>query len=329
MAQTEEAPARPVELSRVWIGDKVIAHDVEGDDLADVLQQNGDASAWAVLPRTESGVLDQMASYLDLDELTVTQLLSPEHQVRYDEAGRSRLAMLPAVEQGTGPAAVTEAPVSLIIADQLLLILAEDPTGRRIAATLSRSADRLADGGPDRAAQLVMRHLLGGYATAVHRLETATDRLSDALFGGDPLTADQKVELFGLRQTVTALRRTTQPAGEVIDGLVESGGSDERRWNTVSAHHDHIAGAVDAIGENLTAVHEMSLSLDGAHTNEVMKKLTGWAAIIAIPALITGFVGMNVEFWFNSSVAGFYIYLALMVVSAVALYIVFKRKSWL
>lgn len=336
MGTTEDAPARPIELSRVWIGDKVIAHDVEGDDLADVLQQNGDASAWGVLPRADSGALRQMARFLDLDELTVSQLLSAEHQVRYDEAGRARLAMLRAVETGaveTGPEpAITDEPVSLIIADQLLLILANDPVGRQLAATLSRSAERLAGGGPDRAAQLVLRHILGGYATAVHGLEVASDRVSDELFGGDPLSAGRKLDVFGLRKTVTALRRATQPAGEVIDSLVESGdpdGIDERRWNALSAHHDRIASAVDALGDNLTAVYETSLSLDGAHTNEVMKKLTGWAAIIAIPALITGFVGMNVEFWFHSSVTGFYVYLALMLVSAVALYIVFKRKSWL
>lgn len=329
---TEDASTRPVELSRVWIHNKIIAHDVEGDDLADVLQQNGDASAWAVLPPTESGTLHQIARFLDLDDLAISQVLSPERQARYEEVGGTRLAMLGAVDHRTGQTALTDHQVSLIIADQLLVILAADPIGRRFAHTLCQSSEQLSGGGPDRAAQLAIRRILGGYAEAVHDLEATSDSLAADLFGGEPLSQDRKLEIFKVRQTVTALRRDTEPAGEVIDALAESGDSgnaDERHWGSLSARHDQITNSVDALSDSLTAIFETSLSLDGAHTNEVMKKLTGWAAIIAIPTLITGFVGMNVDVWFAGSTTGFYIYLVLMLVSAAALYLVFKRKSWI
>ena len=46
-----------------------------------------------------------------------------------------------------------------------------------------------------------------------------------------------------------------------------------------------------------------------------MKKLTGWAAIIAVPTLVTSFVGMNVAFPLEGTAAGFWLYLAIMVVS--------------
>ena len=62
--------------------------------------------------------------------------------------------------------------------------------------------------------------------------------------------------------------------------------------------------------------------------NETMKKLTGWAAIIAVPTLVTGFVGMNVAFPLEGSVAGFWIYLLLMVVSGLALFAVFRSRDW-
>lgn len=329
---TENAPIRPTELSRVWIQNKIIAHDVEGDDLADVLQQNGDASAWAVLPCTDSVALRRMARFLDLDELVITQLLDGDQQIRYDDVGRTRVAMLRTAQFDPESAVLVQSQVSLIIADQLLLAVADEPVGHQIAQTLSQAAERLADGGPDRAVQLVIRQLVSGYATTVEALETAADDLADDMFAGDPLPRNRKLEVFQLRRTVTQLRRVTEPAREVVQNLAESGdsgGVDGRRWDTLAGRHERVANAVDNLGDSLTMIFETSLSVDGAHTNEVMKKLTGWAAIVAIPALITGFVGMNVDFWFHGSAAGFYLYLALMVVSAVLLYVVFKRKTWI
>ena len=60
-----------------------------------------------------------------------------------------------------------------------------------------------------------------------------------------------------------------------------------------------------------------------------MKKLTGWAAIIAVPTLITGFVGMNVGFPFVGTAYGFWIYLVIMLAAALVLYLTFKRKDWI
>jgi magnesium transporter len=61
----------------------------------------------------------------------------------------------------------------------------------------------------------------------------------------------------------------------------------------------------------------------------VMKKLTGWAAIIAVPTLVTGFVGMNVKFPMEGTTAGFWLYLAVMVAAALVLYVVLKLRNWL
>ena len=60
-----------------------------------------------------------------------------------------------------------------------------------------------------------------------------------------------------------------------------------------------------------------------------MKKLTGWAAIIAVPTLVTGFVGMNVTFPLEGTAAGFWVYLAIMIAAALVLYVVLKLRNWL
>jgi magnesium transporter len=63
--------------------------------------------------------------------------------------------------------------------------------------------------------------------------------------------------------------------------------------------------------------------------NQIMKKVTSWAAIIAVPTLITGFYGMNVPYPTSGKTSGVLVSVALIIGCAGALYLVFKRKEWL
>lgn len=325
------AAGGPVALSEVWIGSRVIAHDLQGDDLADVLQQNGDASAWAVAPREETSELLRLARILGLDDFAVGELLTPAHRCRVSEYSRARLVRMLAVDLHDDGLIVKD--VSMIIADQVVIILVDDPYARRIARMLASAGPRLTQGGADRAAQLVVELVIETAMATIEKLEERSDELAEQLFGGQPLSKAGKLDAFRLRRAVTRLRRVAAPTRDVVREVAADGSESDdlvsRHWSKIMDRTDRMAGSVTALADGLTAIFDTSLSLDNARMDDVMKKLTGWAAIIAAPTLITGFVGMNVNFWFQGSQIGFYVYLAVMLVSVVVLYIVFKRKSWI
>jgi magnesium transporter len=60
-----------------------------------------------------------------------------------------------------------------------------------------------------------------------------------------------------------------------------------------------------------------------------MKKLTAWAAIIAIPTAITGYFGQNLPYPGYEKQWGFVLSTAVIVGVAGSLYAAFKRQSWL
>jgi magnesium transporter len=60
-----------------------------------------------------------------------------------------------------------------------------------------------------------------------------------------------------------------------------------------------------------------------------MKKLTGWAAIIAVPTAITGFYGQNVKYPGIDTVGGFVASTSIIVLTVIALYWMFRRRDWL
>lgn len=328
---------RPTPLSRVWSGQQVIADDLQGEDLSDVLQMHADASAWWVMPREAnhpSAQLRDAAAALDLDHLAVKDLTAEDRRAKFEDLGQARVVLTNAVVLDTDRVQLAVHPVSLVITDRALICLV-DPLGAGWdpAALLTRNAEALAHGGVDLALQLVLQAVITTYEDAVAWLEDASDDLADALFEERPLERGEHLRAFKLRRTLTQLHRLTEPMRSVLTEMVDSQSDRDagqlRKWTMLSDHHERVANAADALRETLSSVFDTSLSLADERSNASMKKLTGWAAIIAVPTLVTGFVGMNVAFPLDGTLAGFWFYLMIMVVAALVLYLVFRRKEWI
>jgi magnesium transporter len=96
---------------------------------------------------------------------------------------------------------------------------------------------------------------------------------------------------------------------------------------------DHLLRTIeltDGVREILTTIVDIRMAQSAHQLNEVMKKLTAWAAIILVPTLIAGIYGMNFRqmpelHW----VVGYPLALGGMVVSSIWLYVGFRKRGWL
>lgn len=336
--------AGPIPVSRVWAGTKVLAEDLAGEDLGDVLDLHDDALCWWVLDRSSDYAQDALRRLIkefDLDALVVHELVAKDHRAKFEEIGQARLVLTNAVTIDRQSAEVTVHPVSVLVTDRALVCLADVTSDMDPRRWLATAGERLASGGMAAALQILISGVIDSYATAVDWLEQAGDELADELFTGRPLNKEQQLWAFRLRSALTSVRRLTEPMRAVTTDLrdvepvtkpkahrkVES--SAGRRWALIAEHHDRVANAADSLADLLTSIFETSLALADVQLNVIMKKLTGWAAIIAVPTLITGFVGMNVGFPMQGTAYGFWVYLVLMIVAAVVLWVVFRRKDWI
>jgi magnesium transporter len=96
--------------------------------------------------------------------------------------------------------------------------------------------------------------------------------------------------------------------------------------------YDHIlrvSESSDSLRDLVSTIVETNISLRDYRQNQIVKKVGSWAAIITVPALITGFYGMNVPYPGFARTSGVITSCVLMVALSVGLYVLFKRKDWL
>ena len=96
--------------------------------------------------------------------------------------------------------------------------------------------------------------------------------------------------------------------------------------------YDHVLRAADwtdSLRDLVSTILETNLTIQSNRMNVITKKVTSWAAIIAVPTFITGFYGMNVPYPGFAHTWGLVTSVTLMSVSALLLYVVFKRRDWL
>jgi Mg2+ and Co2+ transporter CorA len=72
-----------------------------------------------------------------------------------------------------------------------------------------------------------------------------------------------------------------------------------------------------------------ALSGTSVQQNDDMRRITAWVAIVAVPTAVTGFFGQNVPYPGFGETSGFIASIAIMLIIAATLFLVFKRKNWL
>jgi magnesium transporter len=122
------------------------------------------------------------------------------------------------------------------------------------------------------------------------------------------------------REAVSSLMRREHPAvAEELDPYFQD----------VYDHILRVSESSDSLRDLVGTIVETNLSLRDYRQNLIVKKVSSWAAIIAVPALVTGYYGMNVPYPGSGRTWGVVASTILMAVACLVLYRVFRRRDWL
>jgi magnesium transporter len=160
------------------------------------------------------------------------------------------------------------------------------------------------------------------------------EELENRLFEDIPHGLQVQRRSFQLRKSLVMLRRIVIPMSEVVGELMRHDlhivGEDLMPYyRDVDGQVLRAAGWIDSLRDRATSILETNVTFQGNRLNVITKKVTGWAAIIAVPTLITGYFGMNVPYPGFGERAGFASSIVAVTLTGLVLYLIFKRKDWL
>jgi magnesium transporter len=165
-------------------------------------------------------------------------------------------------------------------------------------------------------------------------MDEAVEGLEDQLFATTPQSLDVQRRSFELRKSLVLLRRIVLPMREIVNTLIRPDLKVVAEDLLPYYHdlYDHVLRATEwteSLRDLVTSILETNLTIQGNRLNIITKKVTSWAAIIAVPTAITGFYGQNVPYPGFAHGSGFLTSTILIVVLSGTLYLAFKRNDWL
>jgi len=324
--------------TRLWSNGALKAENFPLGDVAGHLKER-DALVWVDLCNPDSALLAELADELGLDERAVEDV-----DGQRTKATRStNHTFLTVYGTGVGPiipgdieSRLLTGRISIIVLPAALVTVRHENDPLRpvfdideVVRRWDDNSDLLRNGSPELLHEL-LDVVVNEHFDTIQQLDDAIESLEDELFDdtGDNRTIQRNT--YRLRKELVELRRIVLPMREVVNTIRRS--DTTKRDDLYDDLYDNVIRAgewTESLRDMITTVFETNLSLQDARLNIVVKKLTGWAAIIAVPTLVTGWYGQNIPYPGFNQVSGLVTSALLSVIASVVLFVMFKRRGWI
>jgi magnesium transporter len=320
--------------TRCYLNGVLDDHEFDVQELSEHLEEPG-AVVWVDLCAPDMGELELVAEELGLHALAVEDAVHPHQRPKLDRYPDHSFLSAYAVRLDSDSGELLTSEVAAFLTPRALVTVRKDDAFD-IDAVVQRwdsSAD-LAKHGVAFLVHGLLDYVVDGHFEAVQALDEQIEALEDQLFVPAARQADVQRRSFELRRSLVMLRRVVLPMREVVNTLLRRDLDlvDDPMAPYFQDVYDHVLRATEwteSLRDLVTSILETNLTIQGNRLNIITKKVTSWAAIIAVPTAITGFYGQNVPYPGFGTHSGFYVSTASIVVFSVLLYLLFKRKDWL
>jgi len=308
----------------------------EGFDVADISDhiQNDGCTVWADFISPTEADLASIEEELGLHELAIEDAVHEHQRPKLDRYDTHLFLASYSVSFDAHSGEVTKSEIKAFITPRALITVHDESFDMNAVVRRWDDDADLAKHGVAYLLWGLLDSVVDGHFEAVQQLDTEIEELEDALF--DERQRDHNVQRrsFELRKSLVTLRRAVLPMREVVNTVLrrDLDLSDATMQPYYQDVYDHVLRATEwteSLRDLVTTILETNISIQGNRMNLIMKKVTSWAAIIAVPTAITGFFGQNLAFLGFGTVWGVWISLGLIVAASLTLFAAFRSRDWL
>jgi magnesium transporter len=311
------------------------------------LREHPGAVAWISLFRPPRAQLTAAAEAFGLHELAVEDAIVAHQRAKLERYGDTLFVVLRAARYLDDTEEVDFGELHMFVGTDFVLTVrhSETPDLHAVRQRMEQ-APRLLARGPEAIQYAIMDCVVDGYAPVVAGLQNDLDEIESEVFGGDPYVSRR---IYKLSREVVEFQRATRPLPAMLAQLDREFGAHEpddlRQYlRDVADHATAVAERVDGFRQMLADILTVNgtlvmqaqnaemqrMAYVGTRQNEEVKKISGWAAILFAPTLIGTVYGMNFTHMPELHWRYGYPYgLAMMVLTCVVLWLIFRRRGWL
>ncbi|WP_434600489.1 magnesium and cobalt transport protein CorA [Streptomyces sp. A5-4] len=306
-----------------------------------VREYGGKGFVWIGLHEPDAEELAGLADLFGLHPLAVKDALSTHPRPKLERYDDTLFAVFKTVryvdhEELTATSEVVDTGELMVFTGPDFVITVRHGRGGSLGPlreALEAAPDLLAQG-PAAVLHAVADHVVDEYALVTDAVQHDIDTVENAVFSVDAGRGDVgrvyqfKRELLELRRAVTPLARplhalATRPVPPVGPDL-------QPYFRDVADHLDRTIEQITSFDGLLDSILQAHLAQVTVAQNEDMRKITAWAAIVAVPTMICGVYGMNFEHMPGLGWSyGYHLAVAVMAAACFTLHRSFRRNGWL
>ncbi|MFJ6696207.1 magnesium and cobalt transport protein CorA [Streptomyces sp. NPDC091272] len=308
-----------------------------------VRKDDGAAFVWIGLHEPDQAELDELAALFGLHPLAVHDASQGHRRPRLARYDDTLLAVFRTVryvehEELTATSEVVDTGELTVFAGPDFVITARHGGSGSlgpIREALEDVPEQLAMG-PAAVLHAIADHVVDEYEAVADAVQVDVDAVETVVFSADSGRADPgriyqlKRELLELRRAVAPLARPLQvladplrPTPPVVPGL-------QPYFRDVADHLDRTVEQIASFDNLLDSILQAHLAQVTVTQNEDMRKITAWAAIIAVPTMGCGVWGMNFDHMPELGwTYGYPLALAVMALACFTVHRSFRRNGWL
>lgn len=334
---------RPLVVNCALYSESRYVRDIEDiDEAPATCREHPDNAAFVWIGIVEPTV-DEFASLarqFQLPRAAVEDALTAHERPKYEVHGDVAVAVTKPLRYFDDSEDIEVSDVSVLYGPNFVITVRNGPT-----AIPSMVRHELNTGGehqptaPLTVLYRVLDMIVDDYLTVSRAIDDDITDIEREVFSES--TASHIPRIYLLKREVIEFRRAAVPLVDVLRDMRR------HRWrmdDEMKAHfrdvHDHllrVTEALESYDQLLTSALQSVLAMETMRENQValqqnvdQRKMSAWAAIFLFPTLVTSFFGMNFSnIPLLDTTYGVWVALGLMVLSAVGLFVNFKRMKWL
>ena len=297
MTETLDLPSSaPVIDCAAYCGGARVA-DLGLDQIRGALTRE-DQFVWLGLYEPEQDVLRKVQQQFGLHDLAIEDAYNAHQRPKLELYEDSLFVVLRTAHMTPAPRHLEFGETHVFLGRNYLVTVRHGSLRSHIGVRQRcESTPHLLSKGPGYVLYALMDFVVDHYLPVVQQVEEEVEDLEDVIFNTGE-TGDVTSRIYQLKRDLLTLRRAISPLVEVCNRLMRFDlpniPEDTRVYfRDVYDHIVRLNETIDAQRELLTTALEAHLSMMSHAQNEHMKRITAWAAMIAVPTMIAGIYGMN------------------------------------